>query len=239
MKFLTSLVILLVSVGTYAQSTSDNQIFIEQVGDTLNLNIQQTGYGNKIGGNDFSSTAADMVITGSSLTIDIDQIGNSNILYGPLKSDSSSFTTLFTGDSNVLDWNIGYLGSTDSSDFDLSATGDSNTWDLDWGYVTSAERFDFDLVLTGSTNTFDIDVEVDDATWDWEVDGSDNDIVSSQTDGAYQYQTVDFDGGSGDLDIIQKSGTCPTGVTSCYGHIDLDVTSDNAVVAITQQDTAD
>ena len=44
MKFLTSLVILLVSVGTYAQSTSDNQIFIEQVGDTLNLNIQQTGY---------------------------------------------------------------------------------------------------------------------------------------------------------------------------------------------------
>ena len=50
MKFLTSLVILLVSVGTYAQSTSDNQIFIEQVGDTLNLNIQQTGYGNKIGG---------------------------------------------------------------------------------------------------------------------------------------------------------------------------------------------
>lgn len=239
MKNIFLFLVALVSVGTYAQSTSDNQVFIEQVGDSLNLNIQQTGYGNKIGGNDFSSSAADMVITGSSLTFDIDQIGNSNLLYGPVVSDSSSFTTTFTGDSNSLDWNIGYIGSTDSSDFDLSATGDSNTWDLDWGYVTSAERFDFDLTLTGSTNDFDVDVEVDDATWDWTVDGSDNDIVSSQTDGAYQYQLVDFTGDSGDLDLIQKSGTCPTGTTSCYGHIDLDITSDNATIAITQQDTSD
>jgi hypothetical protein len=105
--------------------------------------------------------------------------------------------------------------------------------------VTSAERFDFDLTLTGSTNTFDIDVEVDDATWNYTVDGDDNDILSSQTDGAYQYQIVDFTGDSVDMDIIQKSGTCPTNVASCYGHIDLDITSDNATIAITQQDSTD
>jgi hypothetical protein len=239
MKNIFLFLVALVSVGTHAQSSSDNQVFIEQVGDTLNLNIQQTGYGNKIGGDDFSSSPADMVITGSGLTFDIDQIGNQNLLYGPVVSDSSSFTTYFSGDSNVLDWNIGYLGSTDSSDFDLSATGDSNTWDIDWGYVTSAERFDFDLTLTGSSNTFTIDVEVDDATLNYTVDGDDNDILSSQTDGAYQYQIVDFTGDSVDMDIIQKSGTCPQGTISCYGHIDLDITSDNATIAITQQDSTD
>ena len=59
-----------------AQSATDNEILIEQVGDTLNLTIIQQGYGNKISGDNTQSS--DMVITGSTLNIDIDQIGNNN-----------------------------------------------------------------------------------------------------------------------------------------------------------------
>ena len=46
---------------------------------------------------------------------------------------------VFTGDSNIFDWNIGYTGSADNLDLDLAVTGDSNTWNFDLGYNQSAK----------------------------------------------------------------------------------------------------
>ena len=40
---------------TYAAATDDNEINIDQVGDTLVLYIDQIGYGNKMGLNNFSN----------------------------------------------------------------------------------------------------------------------------------------------------------------------------------------
>lgn len=126
----------------FAQATDDNEIRIDQEGDTLTLYIDQVGFGNKVANN--SDADEKMVITGTTLTIDIDQIGNQNKLFGPLIADTSDFDLSFTGDSNVLDWNIGYQGSADDSVYDITVTGDSNTWDLDQGYQFSAERLDLD-----------------------------------------------------------------------------------------------
>ena len=70
------------------------------------------------------------------------------------------FNLDFLGDSNVLDWNIGYIGSSDDSTWDISVTGDSNTWDIDQGYVASAERLDLDLdVFFPSLDLFFKDLE--------------------------------------------------------------------------------
>jgi len=218
----------------FAQSTTDNEILIEQVGDTLNLTINQQGYGNKISGDNTQST--DLVITGSSLNIDLDQIGNSNKFYGPITADSFTMDWLFTGDSNIWDNLIGSTGSADSGDILVDVTGDSNTFDFDLASVTSAERLDMDFTLLGSSNVFDIDIEVDDATWNFDITGDSNNFLTSQTDGAYHYMKVIHDGDSGDFDLIQSSGTCPTGVTSCYSHIDLDIDSENATVQITVTD---
>ena len=99
---------LLVSTGfVFAQATDDNEIKITQSGDTLELNIDQIGFGNKIGGDDFSSGSTAMSIIGSSLEFDLDFTGNQNILFGPVKADSSTYKLDFTGDSNEIDWNIG------------------------------------------------------------------------------------------------------------------------------------
>lgn len=218
----------------FAQSATDNEILIEQVGDTLNLTIIQDGYGNKISGD--STDATDLVITGSTLTIDLDQIGNSNKFYGDITADSFTMDWTFTGDSNVWDNLIGNVGSADSGDILVDITGDSNTFDFDLASVTSAERLDMDLTVLGSSNVFDIDIEVDDATWNFDITGDSNNILTSQTDGAYHYMKLIHDGDSGDFDILQSSGTCPTGVTSCYSHIDLDIDSENATVQITVSD---
>jgi len=234
--FSTAFAVICLGISSWAsaQSATDNEILIEQVGDTLNLTINQQGYGNKISGD--STQGTDLVITGSSLTIDVDQIGNSNNFYGPITADNATLDWLFTGDSNVWDNLIGSMGSADSADIFVDVTGDSNTFDFDLGSVTSAERLDMDLTLLGSSNVFDIDIEVDDATWNFDITGDSNNFLTSQTDGAYHFIKMIHAGDSGDFDIIQSSGTCPTGVTSCYSHIDLDIDSENATVQITVTD---
>jgi hypothetical protein len=237
-KKLLGLSLVLISGFAFAQATDDNEINIEQVGDTLTLYVDQYGYGNKIGADDFSSSSSAMVITGSTLTFNIDQIGNQNLLFGPLTADSSTYNLLFTGDSNKWDWNIGYVGSSDSSTMDVDITGDSNIMDFDQGYNASAERLDFDLTIIGDSNVFDVDIDVDDAIWNFDITGGSNDINTMQKDGGEQEINLTLDGSSADIDINQLSGTCPTGVTTCNGIITLDVDSENATIQINQKDSS-
>lgn len=240
MNRLLTLLFMMIPVIGFAQSASENEIFINQSGDSLTLTIDQIGYGNKVCGSLTSGVcASDWTLTGGSLTINIDQLGNSNQLFGPTIFDSSSIDLTFTGDSNVWDWNIGYIGSADSSDMLVDITGDSNTFDIDWAYTASAERLNFDLDIIGSSNVFDIDFESDDITWDFDVTGDSNNIVTNIKDGAYHSITFDFTGDSGDIDINQWSGSCPSGVSSCYSVIDATFSSDNAVITINQKDTSD
>ena len=241
MKKLISLFLIMTTPFVFAQATDDNEIMIEQSGDTLSLYIDQVGYGNKIGLDDFTSSGSDMTIIGSNLTFDLDMIGNQNLIYGPIEMDSSSLTFSLTGDANEVDWNIGYIGSSDDSNYNFAITGDTNTFDIDQGYVYSAERLDADLILVGGSNIFDIDFESDDVTWNFDITGDSNNFNTLQNDGS-QSLTVEWNGDSGDIDINQISGSCATGAgVSCVSPnatINLDITSDNATVQITQKDSA-
>ena len=237
-----SLGLLLSTNILFAQATDDNEIKITQTGDTLKLYIDQVGFGNKIGGDDASGgTLSSMSITGSGLEFDLDFTGNQNILFGPVVADNSVIKLDFIGDSNEVDWNIGYIGSADDSDINFSVTGDSNTFDLDQGYVSSAERLNADLVLIGSSNIFDIDWESDDLTWNFDITGDSNNINTLQNDGE-QVLNFTLDGDSADVDINQISGTCATGAgNSCVSpdaSITLDITSDNAIIQINQKDSS-
>ena len=221
-----------------AQATDDNEINIDQAGDTLTLYIDQIGYGNKMGLNNFSSSSAAMPITGSSLTFNIDQIGNENLLFGKLVADSSSYTLEWNGDSSIWDWDIGNGGSSDDSNYVVDITGDSNTMDLDQGFYASSERLDFDLTVIGSSNVFDVDIDVDDAVWNFDITGDSNNINTLQKDGGEHEINLTLVGDSADVDIQQMSGTCPTGVSTCNGIITLDIDSENATIQINQKDTA-
>ena len=237
-KYILGLVLLFSTSFLDAQATDDNEINIEQDGDTLTLYIDQYGYGNKIGADNFASSSSPMEITGSSLTFNIDQIGNENLLFGPVIADSSSFTLEWNGDSNVWDWNIGYAGSADDSNYLVDITGDSNTMDLDQGYNASSERLDFDLTVIGDSNVFDVDIDVDDAVWNMDITGGSNNIKTLQKDGAEHEINLTHVGSSADIDINQISGTCPTGISTCNGIITLDIDSENATIQINQKDSA-
>lgn len=241
MNKILSILLLMSTPFVFAQATDDNEIMITQVGDTLKLYVDQVGFGNKIGLNNFSSgSGANMTITGVTLDFNIDMIGNKNLLFGPLVADTSNYTLLMTGDSNSIDWNIGSTGSSDDSDINFNMTGDSNTFDIDQGAVASAERLNADLVLIGSSNVFDIDWEADDVTWNFDVTGSSSNINTLQKDGS-QTLNFDFTGDSADVDITQVSGTCVASGGGCStpnANVNLNVNSDNAVIQITQKDSA-
>jgi hypothetical protein len=240
MNKILSILLLMSTPFVFAAATDDNEIMITQVGDTLKLYVDQVGFGNKVGLNNFSSgSGSNMTITGVTLDFNIDMIGNKNLLFGPLVADTSNYTLLMTGDSNSIDWNIGSTGSSDDSDINFNMTGDSNTFDLDQGSVASAERLNADLVIIGSSNVFDVDWESDDITWNFDVTGSSSNINTLQKDGS-QTLNFDFTGDSADVDITQISGTCAASGNGCAtpnANVNLNVNSDNAIIQITQKDS--
>lgn len=230
----------MLSAGYVLADSSDNEIFLEQEGDTLVLTIDQVGYGNKFCGTISSGACAtDMTITGSNITLNLDQLGNGNQLFGPIVLDSSNIDMSFTGDSNIFDWNIGATGSSDSLDLDLTVSGDSNQWNFDLGGNASAESLNYDLTITtGSSNIFTQVFDSDNNKWELELAGDSNDFNTTQKD-SDQILIIDYDGDDGNIDIMQSSGSCPQGTTTCSGVIDMEIDSDDAVITINQKDTND
>ena len=242
MKIGNKILFLILCVPTllWAAATSDNEIKIDQAGDTLTLTIDQIGYGNKLCGTLSSGVCGNpMILTGSSVNLNVDMIGNLNKIYGPVVLDQSTLSINMTGSSNDWDWTVGASGSADSSNLLATIGGSSNTMNLDWGAAQSAERLDFDLDVTGSSNVFTTVIEVDDARYDVDVTGSSNDINTNQTDGSYHKIDLELIQSSGNIDIIQSSGTCPTGISSCHSEIIADFDSENATINIKQKDTGD
>ena len=214
--------------ATLYAGADDNEIWLNQSGTGLVLNFTQKGYGNKVGLDDFSGTSADMVLTGASNTFTLIQYGDSNKLYGPMIADSATLNLTFTGNSNVMDWNIGQ-NSADNINMLSAVTGDSNTWNIDIGANASAEYLNYDLVVSGSSNIFTTVVDSDNAVWNWTVTGASNDINTNQSDATDNKITAILTGSSNDIDIIQKSGSdtgCPSG-QSCSGIIDVTFVTSN------------
>ena len=114
-----------------------------------------------------------------------------------------------------------------------------NEWNFDLGGNASAESLNYDLTITtGNTNIFTQVFDSDNNKWELELAGDGNDINTTQKD-ADQILIIDYDGDDGNIDIVQQSGTCPQGITTCSGVIDMEIDSDDAVITINQKDTSD
>ena len=240
-KLFITLCLSLGLTGIVSAAADDNEIWLQQSGDNLVLNFTQRGYGNKVGGDDFSGTSIDMILTGATNSLTLLQDGDNNKLFGPFIADTSTVDLTFTGDSNSMDWNVGYVGSADNLNMLGVITGDSNTFDIDVGYEASAEYLNWDLALTGSSNVFTTKIDSDNAKWDWTVTGSSNDINTIMADATDNSLTAVLTGSSNDIDIVQKSGSdtgCPSG-SSCSGIIDVSFVTSNANIDIVQKDDND
>ena len=96
------IIILLAFLGFMVKA--DNEIYINQVGATLNLDVEQLGGSNLIGGLDAASgQMTALELAGSSMTLDINQLGDSNKFIGDIVLDSLVGFFEFDGDSNIFE----------------------------------------------------------------------------------------------------------------------------------------
>jgi hypothetical protein len=159
---------------------ADNEIYIDQSGATANIDIEQLGISNLIGG--LGSTAGSLTpldLDGASMTLDINMIGATNKFFGDIWADSFTGDYNFTGSTNTFTIQVDPSNTygADSSNQQVDVTGTSNTFTLNQGTTALAATLDLDWIIQGSNNTITSNINIDSATNYVDIDGSDNTLT--------------------------------------------------------------
>ena len=112
---------------------ADNEIYINQVGATLNLDVEQLGSSNLIGGLDaVAGTMTAFDLSGANMTLDINQLGDSNKFIGDIVLDSLTGFFEFDGDSNNFEIQVDPTNTygADGGNYYVDVTGSSNDFEL-------------------------------------------------------------------------------------------------------------
>ena len=187
---------------------ADNEIYVDQSGATANIDLEQLGSGNIMGGlNSVAGTLTALDLDGLNLTLDINQIGDSNKFLGDINGDSVTGFFEFDGDSNTFTIQADTTNTygIDNSNFNVDATGDSNTFTLDVGTSAMASNTDLDWIINGSSNTLDCDINYDGGTSYVDVDGDSNEVTFTGSGYAGGYFYLDQTGNSRTFNIQQLS----------------------------------
>lgn len=234
MRYIIGLIMLL-----SASIVSANEIYIEQVGDTLDLDITQDGENNKVG------TASQDVVLGSAslnsdtMTFDITQTGDNNAITAQILGATYTGTWVFTGDNNQVDLlcDSSEAGNCASVTLNITATGDDQDYTINVGESASADNMIANFTVTDDGTVITADVDGESAAITVTVNKNSS-LVNTDN-------VIDIDiAGDGDVDghtqIISIKGkgnnvkVDQSGVND--NKVDLDLTGDNADVDITQSD---
>jgi hypothetical protein len=193
---------------------ADNEIYVDQSGDNVAIDIEQVGSSNMIGG--LSSTTGSLtaaILTGGSWTFDINQIGNSNkfLTDGILGSNLTGFFE-FDGDSNDFEFSMDTSGlnGADFVNAFVDITGGSNTFDIDLGQVSDVSYLDLDLIVDGDSNDFTFDIDSTNYTSYVDIFGDSNTMTLTKSGygtgtGSSGYFYLDLNGSTNTIDIEQTS----------------------------------
>jgi hypothetical protein len=186
------------------------------------LTIDQIGATNTVG-----TSGARATLSGTSMVLDIDQIGDSNsFLASILQGNSSSWDWSVTGDSNTGTFAVGATGDAANSDFDYTTIGDSNTFVWTQGASATATGGNQDFTITGTSNAYTGTCEVVGCINNWTISGNSNTITTLQTGSADHQITASLTGSSNTVTIDQTDTTSTNVVnlisTTTSGTIDVD-----------------
>ena len=211
---------------------ADNEVYVDQVGATLNLDIEQLGSNNIIGGADAvagSMTALDL--DGTTMTLDVNQIGDSNKFLGDITADTFTGFFEFDGDSNVFDIQVDPTNTygADSGNFNVDVTGGSNTFELNVATADLAGTLDLDWIIQGDSNDLTFNIDYDGATNYVDIDGDSN-TVNFDADGySGGYFYLDQTGNSRTFNIEQQS-------TLASDWLQINSSGNNGTICVKQND---
>ena len=235
----------LVLVSMLSGPVVANDIYIEQVGDTLDLDIIQDGTDNVIG-----TSTTDVNLDGSNMTFAITQTGELNTIAADIQGNTYTGTWVFTGDSNAVDLSCDSTSGTNCEDvtLNITTTGDSNTFDFNIGDTSDSDSAEISFTVTGDGNVIESDVDGKNADITVVVNnsastasgGATSGLLSSSGAGNVIDIDVDGDGSTGHtINLnVEGGGSSYTITQSGIGDntIDADFDGDNQDVDITQSD---
>ena len=223
-----------------------NDIYIEQVGDTLDLDITQDGQDNVIG-----TSTTDVNLDGDSMTFSITQTGSFNTIVADIQGTSYTGTWQFTGDSNAVDLSCDSTTGTNCENvtLNITTTGDDNTYDFNVGDTADADGSTISFTVTGDDNVIESDIDGQSANLTVVINNSSSLATGSATSGTLTSSNagnivdidVDGDGDSAghsiNLDITGGGSTYNITQSGIYDNtIDADFSGDSQDVDITQSD---
>ena len=219
---------------------ADNEIYVDQSRNSASIDLEQLCSSNLITGTSgVSGTLTALDLEGVSMTLDINQIGSSNIFRSDA-IDGDNFTGYFewNGDSNVMDILMNSTGliSADYVNLNIDVTGSSNEFDIAIAENADSSYLDLDWVILGDSNILDFDIDYENAINYLDINGSSNaiDFIASgysgttSADSGYFY--LDLDGSSNDIDITQSS-------TLARDYLKLITNTSNSSICIVQDDS--
>ena len=224
-----SLFVMLSALPTYG---ADNEIYVDQSGATANIDLEQLGSANIIGGlNSIAGTLTPLDLDGTSLTLDINQIGDTNKFLGDILADNFTGFFEFDGSGNNFTIQVDPTNTygADGSDVNVDVTGDSNTFTLDLATLAMSSNTDLDWIINGDSNTFDFDINYDGATNYVDVDGDSNTVNFTGSGYAGGYFYLDQTGSNRTFNIIQSS-------TLAADWLQIDSVGSNGTVCVVQND---
>lgn len=188
--------------------SADNEIYVDQAGNTANIDLEQLGNSNIIGG--LLSAAGSLTaldLDGTGLTLDINQIGNTNKFLGDIYANSVTGFFEFDGDSNNFTIQVDPTNtfSADSGNYNVDVTGSTNTFTLNVGTAALADTIDLDWIINGSSNTITSNIDIDSATNYMDIDGSNNTVTYDGDGAASGYFYLDQTGSGRTFNIQQQS----------------------------------
>tara|TARA_A100001015_G_scaffold170278_1_gene189293 strand:+ start:57 stop:770 length:714 start_codon:yes stop_codon:yes gene_type:complete len=230
---------LLIVFLTLTGSAIGNDIYIEQVGDTLDLDIVQDGQNNVIG------TSVQSVVLGStgnsadSMTFDITQTGDSNTITAQILGNTYTGTWVFTGDGNEVDLlcSSAASGNCESVTLNITGTGDNQDYTINIGEASDADGSVISFTVTDDNTVITTDIDGTSAAVTVSIDENSS-LVSTNN-------TIDIDiTGNGDsvghtitLDSKGKGNNISLNQSGIYDNtIDLTTVGDNADIDIIQRD---
>ena len=218
-KIITFVMLMFISLSVYA-----NDIYINQSGANLDLDITQDGQNNTVG----SSGTASSVI-GATTNLAITQVGDSNVMTFDVNGATYTGTFSLTGNSNNIDFNCDSQGNNSSCGTATASivwVGSSNDIDIDIGETSSA---------TGAT------VSITGAS------GSDSNVVLGTIDGNSAILTLSINGDTNNFLVDIDGNGDSVGHTYVHTHTgsiaDVDITQsgiyDNMITLTTSGDNHD
>ena len=201
--------VMLVFLFAYSLAKSDdNEIYVNQVGATANIDLEQLGSGNIIGGlNSTHGSMTEFDLDGATMTLDVNQIGDNNKMLGDINADSLTGIFDFDGDTNsyTIQVDPGNSNSADNANINVDVDGSTNTMTLDLATNSLASGADIDTIVQGSSNTVHIDLDVDSGTSYIDLDGDSNTVDHNADGYAGVYFKLEHDGSTRSFDIDQQS----------------------------------